>query len=109
LYLDRLVDRNTEGLTEHLSADAAFQERCARFLETHDLHRASEILADAQQHTAAAVIAYANAGMKIFHDGQLTGRKEHMPLHRWLRNVNETSDAYTSSNYRRLLTTVLNR
>jgi len=77
---DRLRNGDAGAVREHLHADAAFQARCARFLENHDEPRAAAVFGP-EQERAAAVIAFLAPGMRFFHEGQLEGRKVHASMH----------------------------
>lgn len=81
-YDKRLYDHLQEGVAgpvrEHLTAPVDYQAKLARFLENHNEARAAAIFSP-KKHQAAAAIAYLSPGMRFFHQGQLEGRRKHMP------------------------------
>ena len=103
-YDKRLYDRLRAGTAEpvraHLRAELGFQERLARFLENHDEQRAAS--AFAERHRAAALIAYLAPGLKFFHEGQLEGRRERVPV-QLCRAPHEPEDAAIARFYDGLL------
>ncbi|RKQ91824.1 alpha amylase catalytic subunit [Solirubrobacter pauli] len=74
---DRLVERG--DVAAHLAADARFQERLVRFVENHDEPRAAAVFGAAQAR-AAAVVMSTLPGARLYHDGQLSGRRTHVPV-----------------------------
>jgi glycosidase len=74
---DRLVERG--DLHAHLTADLAYQERLVRFIENHDEPRAASVFGPAQAR-AAAVVMSTLPGARLYHDGQLSGRRAHVPV-----------------------------
>jgi len=83
-YDKRLYDRLEAGeagpVRDHLRAEAAFQERSARFLENHDEPRAAATFPPERQR-AAAILAFLAPGLRFFHEGQLEGRRTHVSMH----------------------------
>jgi|APTNR8051073442_1049403.scaffolds.fasta_scaffold10406_3 hypothetical protein len=78
---DRLRGQNADGVHDHLRlADAGFQRRLARFLENHDEPRAADAF-PRSVHEAAAILTYLSPGLRFFHQGQLEGRRVHIPMH----------------------------
>ncbi len=82
-YDKRLYDRvehgDAPGIRLHLGADLAYQEKLVRFLENHDEPRAATLFSRAQEE-AAAVITSSLPGARLFHEGQLEGRKTRIPV-----------------------------
>ncbi len=76
---DRLRRGDAAGVRAHLTAEAAFQDRCARFLENHDEARAAAAFG-APGSLAAAAATYLTPGLRLFHEGQLEGRKVRVPV-----------------------------
>ena len=76
---DRLLHGNAAAVKEHLHRDFDFQKRSVRFLENHDEARAARAFSP-DRHRAAALIAYTLPGMRLFHQGQLDGRKVKIPI-----------------------------
>jgi hypothetical protein len=86
---------------DHLKADLDFQRRCARFLENHDEPRAAAVFPP-EMHRAAAVVTFLTPGLRFFHEGQLEGRRVHVPVHLGRRPV-EKADPALREFYGRLL------
>ncbi len=80
---DRLLHHSACEVREHLRGDLEGQMRSARFLENHDEPRAAQSFT-LEKHRAAALIAYTLPGMRFFHEGQIEGRTQRVPvqLHR---------------------------
>ena len=76
---DRLAHEAAESVRGHLQADAAYQERLLRFIENHDEPRAAATFEPAQAR-AAAVAMSTLQGARLYHDGQLEGRRTHIPV-----------------------------
>ena len=76
---DAVRDRDMLDVHARLSAPAAYQKRLARFLENHDEPRAAATFPPAM-HRAAAVLAFFCPGLRFFHQGQLEGRRVHVPV-----------------------------
>jgi hypothetical protein len=76
---DRLRDAPARPVREHLMASPAFSERSLRFLENHDEPRAAATF-DFQKHRAAAMITFFIPGMRFIHEGQVEGRRVHVPM-----------------------------
>jgi hypothetical protein len=104
-YDKRLYDALVAGVArpvrDHLSATPAFLERGLRFLENHDETRAALAFAPAL-HRAAAVVTFLAPGLRLFHDGQLDGRRTHVSMQLRRRAV-EPVDANLRAFYDRLL------
>jgi len=104
-YDKRLLDRLERGPAEsvrlHLTADPAFQQRLVRFLENHDEPRAAAVFSPAG--ARAAAVAFATLpGARLFHDGQLEGRRVRLPVFLGRRPA-EAGDAPLRDFYRKLL------
>ncbi len=104
-YDKRLYDRLRAGAAEpvrqHLTAGLDYQAHLARFVENHDEARAAAAF-PADQHGAAAVLTYLVPGLRLFHQGQLEGRRLRLPLQlsRW---PSEPAAAELAALYQRLL------
>ncbi len=77
---DRLKEQQPELVRQHLRADLNFQAKMVRFLENHDEQRAAKVFPDGM-HQAAALITFLSPGMRFFHQGQLDGFRQHVPVH----------------------------
>jgi hypothetical protein len=104
-YDKRLYDRVHAGsatpVREHLLASPDYQNRSIRFIENHDEPRAAEVF-PWPMHQAAASIAFFVPGMRFFHDGQLDGRRVHVPMH-LRRRPDESPDPLIRAFYQRVL------
>jgi len=104
-YDKRLYDRLCEGhpdpIRDHLSAGHDFQNRLTRFLENHDEPRAAHEFAFSK-HCAAAILTYLTPGLKLFHQGQLEGKRKRISPH-LVRGPDESIDLEIQSFYEKLL------
>jgi hypothetical protein len=98
---DRLRGQNPQGVRDHLAADLDFQRKLVRFLENHDEPRAANAFPPSV-HEAAAILTYLAPGLRFFHQGQLEGRRVHVPVHLGRAPV-EPTDATVRTFYQRLL------
>src|SRR3954454_5919255 len=101
---DRLVHEGAESVRGHLTADTGYQERLVRFVENHDEPRAAATFAPAQAR-AAAVVVSTLPGARLYHDGQLEGRRTRIPVF-LARGPDEPPDEELRGFYGRLLRTV---
>ena len=101
---DRLEHGEARGIQLHLSADLAYQEKLLRFLENHDEPRATAAFSRAEEE-AAAVIASSLPGARLFHEGQLEGRRTRLPVFLGRRPV-EPVDAGVQAFYNKLLAAI---
>ncbi|MDB5396756.1 MAG: putative glycosyl hydrolase [Rhodospirillales bacterium] len=76
---DRLKAGNIADIRSHLTADAAYQGRMARFLENHDEARSLPTFGRNRIPVLAALIATL-PGLRFFHQGQFTGKEIHLPM-----------------------------
>jgi hypothetical protein len=98
---DRLVHENGESIRLHLCADLAYQNKLVRFIENHDEPRAAAEFSPLRGRAAAAVFATL-PGAKLFHEGQLEGRKIRPPVF-LERRPPEAVDAELQRFYQNLL------
>ena len=98
---DRLRERIAQPVRQHLMAGLDYQHKLARFLENHDEPRAAATF-DLPVHRAAAVITFLTPGLRFFHQGQLQGKKVHIPTH-LCRGPNEPIDQEIAGFYAQLL------
>jgi Alpha amylase, catalytic domain len=101
---DRLAHEPAESVRGHLQADAAYQERLLRFIENHDEPRAAATFGPGQAR-AAAVAVSTLPGARLYHDGQLEGRRTHIPVFLG-RGPDEPADGDLRAFYERLLRAV---
>ncbi|HKR80291.1 MAG TPA: hypothetical protein VJR69_11370, partial [Nitrospira sp.] len=76
---DRLEHDNAEQLRLHLCADSSYQERLVRFIENHDEPRAAGTFSPGKARAAAVAVSTLQ-GAVLFHDGQLEGRRQRVPV-----------------------------
>jgi len=76
---DRLEKETAESVRLHLCADPVYQEKMVRFIENHDEPRALSAFSSQKARAAAVTIATV-PGAKLFHEGQLEGRKVKLPV-----------------------------
>jgi glycosidase len=76
---DRLAHEDAESVRGHLRAGADYQERLIRFIENHDEPRAAATFGPAQARAAAVVVSTLQ-GARLYHDGQLDGKRTRIPV-----------------------------
>jgi hypothetical protein len=77
---DYLVYRNVAEIQRHLSSVTPdFVSASAHFLENHDEPRIASILS-LPEHRAAALLTFGLPGLRLVHDGQLTGARIKTPV-----------------------------
>jgi hypothetical protein len=101
---DRLVHDSAASVRGHLQADRAYQEKLIRFIENHDEPRAAATFGP-DQARAAAVVFSTLEGARLYHDGQLDGRRTHIPVFLG-RGPDEPPDAGLRRFYARLIRAV---
>jgi hypothetical protein len=103
---DRLVHEGAEDVRGHLTADPAYQDRLVRFIENHDEPRAAATFPP-ERARVAAVVALTQTGTRLVHEGQLEGRRVHVPVF-LARRPEEAPDEELRAFYERLLPAVGN-
>src|SRR5215469_3453744 len=98
---DRMEHGNAESIRLHLCADLSYQGKLVRFIENHDEPRAAVSFSGAKERAVSVTMATL-PGMKLFHEGQLEGRKVRLPVFLG-RRPNEAADQELSDFYRKLL------
>jgi glycosidase len=98
---DRLCAGDASAVRDHLRAPIEYQRRLVRFIENHDEARAASIF-PVEQHLAAAAVTFLSPGLRLFHEGQLTGCRKKLPP-ALVRFPSEPVDPKVSSMYRCLL------
>ncbi len=101
---DRMVHGSADSIRLHLCADLAYQGKLVRFIENHDEARVATTFSAAKQH-AVALTAASLPGLKLFHEGQLEGRKVRLPVFLG-RRPDEPVDRELLSFYAKLLDAV---
>jgi len=98
---DRLEHEDAESVRAHLTADVGYQNGLVRFIENHDEPRAAATFQPAKAR-AAAVVALSLSGARLVHEGQLDGRRVHLPVF-LARRPDEQPDPELRAFYQRLL------
>lgn len=98
---DRLAHDSAESVRMHLLADVSYQERLVRFIENHDEPRAYGTFGLERSRAAAVTVAMV-PGAKLFHEGQLEGRRMKLPVQLG-RRPSESVGLELQVFYRRLL------
>jgi hypothetical protein len=99
---DSIVARDTTGVHRHLlGMGAEAVERGAHFLENHDEPRVASILSPAE-HRAAALLVLGLPGMRLLHEGQLSGACRKIPV-QLTRRPREHHQAEIASLYNQIL------
>lgn len=98
---DRLEHDTAENVRLHLCAGLDYQEKLLRFIENHDEPRASTTFLPAK-HRAAAVAMATLPGARLFHEGQIEGRKVRSPVFLG-RRPDEIPDQNSMAFYKKLL------
>ena len=108
---DLLLHGNAASIRTHLGAhlnnqdrldNLNYQRHLARFVENHDEERALASFG-MRRNLAAAALALMLPGFRLFHDGQLDGRRLRLPVQLG-RRYPEPADSGVESFYHRLLT-----
>jgi hypothetical protein len=76
---DALRWSGAAAVRAHLAA-GSLDGRAARFIENHDEARALAAFGAADRARAAAVVVATLPGLRLFHDGQLDGRRTRLPV-----------------------------
>jgi glycosidase len=98
---DRLMHDTAENIRLHLTAGQAYQRKLVRFIENHDEPRAGSAF-HPRKHRAAAIVIGTVPGARLFHDGQLEGRRVKLPVFLG-RRPDESADPYLQVFYHTLL------
>jgi len=103
-FYDRLLSSTPTDIRNYLMSNTPYCERSARFIENHDERRAITAFGR-ERSLAAAVILATVPGLRLFHDGQLEGKRIQLPTQLVSEPV-ETADAEVVQFYDRLLKVV---
>ena len=100
---DELVYHDPSAVTRHIyeESSAAFVENSVHFIENHDEQRAASVFFTGE-HRAAALLTLGLPGMRLLHEGQLTGAKTRVPV-QLLRRPVEPANAEVQRIYDPLL------
>jgi hypothetical protein len=100
---DELAYRDPSAVTRHLyeQSSAAFIKHSVHFLENHDERRAASIFYPGE-HRAAALLVLGLPGLRLLHEGQLTGARIRTPV-QLRRRQSEPPNAEVTQIYDELL------
>lgn len=98
---DRLRHATPHEVALHLKADVAFQNKLIRFLENHDEARSAVVFGNVRL-PAVGVLMATLPGMRLYHQGQLAGKRIRIPV-QLCRVQEESSDDATAAFYERIL------
>lgn len=98
---DRILHAAPSEVNLHLKADISYQEKLVRFLENHDEPRSAGVMGS-DKLRACAVLFSTLPGMKLYHHGQMEGRKIRIPV-QLKRAPEESSDSRLNAFYKWLL------
>jgi glycosidase len=99
---DHLIAHDVYALSQHLrSKSITFLNRATHFLENHDEERIASRL-NLQEHCAAALLTLCLPGMRLLHQGQLTGARLRASVH-LKRRAAETTNPELTAFYEGLL------
>ncbi|MEW6306414.1 MAG: alpha-amylase family glycosyl hydrolase [Verrucomicrobiota bacterium] len=101
-WLDHLARGDGPAVQRHLlDHSPPYHRGSARFLENHDEPRIASRLS-LEQHRAAALLLLGLPGLRLLHEGQLEGRREHVPVQLARRPI-EPVDREVAALYQQLL------
>lgn len=98
---DRVVSSSALDIYLHLNADIGFQRKLTRFIENHDERRSVEIFGRERLEAPAALFSTL-PGMKLYHQGQIEGKRIKIPV-QMRRVMHEEPDRETSRLFEKLL------
>lgn len=94
---------NAEGLSNFLRMlGSDFLQKSVHFLENHDEERAMNSLGEERQRPAAGMLSTL-PGLTLYHQGQLEGRRERLPVQRAVPLHNERTHSALHAFYKQLL------
>lgn len=99
--LDRLKDGTPRSIRDHLKADADYQRKSVRFIENHDEER-SVISLGREKVLPAALLMSTIPGMKLFFEGQFSGKKTKLPV-QLIREPKENVVSFIREGYHKIL------
>ncbi len=98
---DRLRQATPHEMALHLQAGVTFQSKLVRFLENHDEERSAVAFGNVRL-PAVGVLMATLPGMRLYHQGQLTGKRIRTPV-QLCRVQEESPDEATAAFYDRIL------
>jgi|SRR5579875_246869 len=100
-FYDALREGQIDEIHVRLASPLAAQSHAVRFLENHDEDRSAAVFGAAKLEAAATLLATL-PGMRLYHQGQLDGRKIHLPIPLACA-APEPPDPQTTNFYERIL------
>jgi hypothetical protein len=100
-FYDLLRDGPPDDVRAHFTADPDYQRRAVHFLENHDEARSAAVFGPEKLPAVGALLATA-PGMRMYHQGQLEGRKIHLPIE-LAEAAEEPPDPATTAFYAKIL------
>ncbi len=101
LFYDKLRCSPPPDIRSHLRKESTYHSHMARFIENHDELRS--VTALGRERSRAAAVAFSTIpGLRLFHDGQLEGKKIRLPV-QLIREPDEAPDAEITGFYDRLM------
>lgn len=99
---DRIRFSTAGDILDYLKEHSPLKYNSAYFIENHDEQRG--IIAFGREKSMAAAVLFATLPcLRLFHDGQLEGKKVHMPV-QLVREPDDVTDSTVQNFYYRLLT-----
>ena len=98
---DAVRNTNIEEVHMRLAASPDVQSHLARFLENHDEERRASVFGNERLPSVGTLMATL-PGMRFYHQGELEGRKIHLPIALRLA-ANEPPDAVTTAFFQKTL------
>jgi hypothetical protein len=98
---DQVIGASASEVNHHLKSDVSYQKKLVRFIENHDEPRSAAVFGPDKLKAAAALLATL-PGMKLYHHGQLEGKKIKIPM-QLCRITDETADKELMDFYKKLL------
>lgn len=98
---DSIASFSSGRIYIYLKADMSYQKRLVRFLENHDEKRSAEAFGKERLEAVAALFSTL-PGMRLYHQGQIEGKKIKIPV-QLRRIIREEADKEVTVFYERLL------
>jgi hypothetical protein len=99
---DGLVQRNRPLIDERINRNIDALRRSVYFIENHDEARAASLFSR-EENLAAAALILSLPGSTLIHEGQMEGKREHLPVQLIKPRTNEVPDTALRADYEQLL------
>ena len=100
---DSSVRCDITAAKQHLRAEWDFARKLARFTENHDWPRAVEVFG--LNNKAASLLTLCIPGLRMIYEGQLNGRRKHLPVY-LIRRPEEKTDCEIWAFFQQLLSVI---